>query len=124
VSSNGGTTITELDFAITGNYDFATNTPITSVTVGGITAPVVSAGTATSTALIPGLNIAVPAGNQGLDIPVTVNVAPVGTNGILSNRTAILSITYVKYTSGGQTLSFSPLGVVAPTMTWRLHPVL
>jgi hypothetical protein len=116
VSTNGGSTITELRFSVTGSFDVATDTPITSVTVGGQTQPVVNSGTA-ATVSFTGLNIAVPSGNQGLDVPVTVNFASVGTNGIVSNNSAILTMTYVKYSSGGQTNSFSnPSGAIAPTM--------
>jgi hypothetical protein len=115
VASNGGVTITELGFGI-GGSNAATETPITSVTVGGITTPVVTT-SGVNGATTTGLNIVVPSGYAGVDVPVTVNYASVGLNGITSNKTATTTLTYVKYTSGGQTYTLTGLTAASNTMT-------
>ena len=116
VSSNGASTITELHFGVTGT-NVPTDTPITAVHVGGQTGQVLNSGSSPETVTVTGLNIAVPNSSAGLNVPVTVDFAPVSsTNGIASGKTAILTLNYVKYTSGGQTASFTP-SVASPTMT-------
>lgn len=115
VSSNGASTITELRFTVTGS-NTPTDTPITKVYVGGQSGTVLNSGSA-ATVSVTGLNIVVPNSTAGLNVPVTVDFAPVSsTGGITSGQTAILTLTYVKYTSGGTTTSFTP-SVASPTMT-------
>jgi hypothetical protein len=97
VASSGGATIQELDFMVATSA-LATTIPITSVTVGGVTAPVVGA-----TSTVTGLSISVPTTFGGIDVPVTVNYATVGNNGIPSNQIFTLDLTNVKYLSGSNT---------------------
>ena len=90
--TQGGANITELGFTVT-------NSAITKVMVGGVTASVVS-----GKALATGLNLAVPVGNSGLDVPVTVNYAPTGIGGI-SDATSLLTLAHIKYTAGNTTIT-------------------
>jgi len=89
-STNGGVTVTELAFSGLG-------TAVSSVTVGGNTASVVS-----GTALVTGLNLIVPASYGGLDVPVTANFAPVGLNGV-ADQAVTMSLSHIKYLAGGNT---------------------
>ncbi len=96
-SSFGGANITELGFTVT-------NSAITSVKVGGNTSPVVS-----GKVLITGLSLAVPVGNSGLDVPVTVNYASTGTNGV-ADATSLLTLAHIKYIAGGSTVTNGTAG--------------
>lgn len=116
VSSNGVSNITELRFSVTGT-NVPTDTPITKVYVGGQSGTVLNSGVSPATVSVTGLSIAVPNSTAGINIPVTVDFAPVSsTGGVASGKTAILTLTYVKYTSGGTTTTFVP-SVASPTMT-------
>jgi len=97
-SSVGASTITDLGF----NLNPANSQDITSITVGGVT-QTVTVGSATTT--ISGLNIQVPTGNVGTDVPVTVAYNTMGTSsgGILSGQAVDLSLVYAKYISGNAT---------------------
>ena len=97
-SSNGPATINELKF----NVDSASTT-VTQVAVGGVSAPVVS-----GVADLTGLNIAVPNDYAGTNQAVSVSYISVGPNGIPSGITSDIRLTYVKYVSGGTTLTLSP----------------
>jgi hypothetical protein len=108
VSTNGTSNITEMYFAASGTG----SQNITSVSVGGKTAPMVS-GVATLT----GLNIAVPVQNAGYNVPVTVTFNTVGTNGVATNNTTGLRMTGFKYVSGNQTTSTTTLTVDTNLMT-------
>jgi hypothetical protein len=103
-STGGASTITELKFTVAGA------TAGSSVTVNGVTAPFVS-----GIAYLTGLNLVVPLGGSGLNQEVFVSYPEVGTSGLTSGTTSAVSLTYVKYTSGGTTATFSP-SVAAPTM--------
>lgn len=118
VSTNGGVTIQDLRFDIA-TASGATSVPVTSVTVKGsvaggvdVTAPVI--GTST---LVSGVNIVVPTGFGGVNIPVTVNYATVGIGGIVSNQTAQAKLVYAKYISGGTTTNLNVTSVNSNTMT-------
>jgi len=104
VSSNGAATITELKFGVTG-----TNT-VTNICVGSVCAQPVG-----TTADLTGLSLAVANGGGGLTQNVQVSYSSVGTGGITPNTPSTVSLTYVKYTSGGKTAAISPT-VVAPTV--------
>ncbi|GAC1413662.1 MAG: hypothetical protein NVSMB66_6030 [Candidatus Doudnabacteria bacterium] len=106
IASNGNANITELKFAVTG-----TGNPVTQVCVSGQCAPVVS-----GTAYITGLNIAVPNNNAGVNVNVTPTFAAVGTNGVASNTTVQLTLSYVKSTIGGVTTITTP-AVASNVMT-------
>jgi hypothetical protein len=103
-STGGASTITELKFTV------ASATTGSSVSVNGVTAPFVS-----GVAYLTGLNLAVPFGGSGLNQDVFVSYPEVGISGIASTTASALSLTYVKYTSGGTTATFTP-NVPAPTM--------
>jgi hypothetical protein len=105
--TTGGVNISELGFDASG-------TAISSVTVGGNTATVVN-----GKALVTGLNLVVPAGYGGLDVPVTVNFTPVGLNGVADQKTQI-ALAHVKYLAGGQTTSIGDLGGDTPFTTSQL----
>jgi hypothetical protein len=104
VSANASSTITELTFTVT------TGTA-TYVKVGSVSAPVVA-----GTAYLTGLNIAVPNGGSGANVNAYVTYAEVGTNGIASNTSSVLTLTTIKSTSGNTTTT-STVSVAAPTMT-------
>ena len=101
---------------------------IESITVGGVTSPVIGSGS-TATTTISGLNIATDA--NGKDVPVTVKFAGFqgSTNGgslSASNVQSIVTLGYVEGTSGSgsvitsiATASSSPMWLVAskPTLT-------
>jgi hypothetical protein len=106
-STGGPSTITELTFTLGG-----TAGAVASVTVNGLTAPVVG-----TTAYITGLSIQVPNGGSGVNQNVFVTYAPVGTSGVASGSTSTLTLTTIKYQSGGTTATITGLSVSAPTMT-------
>lgn len=106
VSTGGGSTITELKFTITGGV-----TPVTSVKVGNVTAPVVA-----GVAWLQGLNLAVPNGGSGLSIDAMYSYSDVGTSGEVPGVTATGTLTYVKYSSGGSSTVLTP-SVASNTMT-------
>jgi len=112
VATNGVATISELKFTVGGSAMTSTTTPITTVTVGGKSAPVVS-----GVAYLTGLNISVPNSPAGANVNVQASFGSVGTNGIPSNQTATTSLTYMKYTIGGVTTSTSTIAVVGNTYT-------
>jgi hypothetical protein len=70
-ATNGSATIQELTFDV--NAASTATDRITSITVGGVTKNV----TAAAANVVTGLNIAVAEGNQGTDVPVTVNYGTV-----------------------------------------------
>jgi hypothetical protein len=94
-----------LKFSVTGTGS------VTQVCVAGSCAPVVS-----GVAYITGLNIAVPNNNAGVNVNVIPTFAPVGVNGVTSNTTSLLTLTFVKSTIGGLTTTTTP-SVAANTMT-------
>lgn len=112
-------TVTEMTFTTAPSVDH-----ITAIKVGGVTKQVV-AGSNTVT----GLNLIVPAGSSGLDIPVELTFGTVNTNGGLASQTTaatLATLTSIKYTSGntsttltGLTLASNGMQLVAskPTVT-------
>jgi hypothetical protein len=119
VASSGGATIQEMDFTVATSTG-GTAIPVTGVTVGGINGSMVGA-----TTTVTGLSIAVPATYGGVDVPVTMNLANVGLNGIKSNQQFVLKLVAIKYLSGSVTswaypnLNSNPFDLVgsAPTVT-------
>ncbi len=111
VSSVGNSTITEMDFQTDAN------STISSVTVGSQTAAVVG-----RLAVVTGLNINVPSGYAGVNIPVSVTYSKVGQNGLTGETTGFnstLSLTLVKSQSGTGSivsLSTTPLPLAANPM--------
>jgi len=106
-SSVGNSTITEMDFT-------TTNSTISSVTVGGVTAPVVS-----GTAIVTGLAINVPSGFAGANIPVSVTYNTVGQNGLSTDGlSSTLTLTLVKSQNGNNAIAtLSPLSISSNAMT-------
>ncbi|MBI5077761.1 MAG: peptidoglycan-binding protein [Candidatus Yonathbacteria bacterium] len=96
VATNGVATISELKYLVTGT----STSPITQVCVGGVCAPVVN-----NVAYLTGLALSVPNSSAGLNVTASATFAPVGVNGVTSNTTAVLNLTYMKYTIGGTTTS-------------------
>lgn len=94
-STAGGVNISELGFSIASST--TVSTAVSSITVNGQTATVVG-----GKALVSGLNLTVPASYGGVDVPVTVNLAPVGLNGV-QDQPVVISLAHVKYLSGGTT---------------------
>jgi hypothetical protein len=92
-ADNGTATIQELTF----NVNAASNAVdrVTSITVGGVTKNV----TAATGNVITGLNIAVPEGNSGVDVPVTVNYGTVRqpNGGVSADTTTTTGITLVGF---------------------------
>lgn len=111
VAAGGAANVTELDFSVS-----SASTSIVSIGVGGTNSTVAYTGS-TGTADISGLSIAIPGNNYaGTDIPVTVGFAPVGPSGSASPTTSTLTLTGMKYTSGGTTITTSTLNVPANTV--------
>jgi hypothetical protein len=106
-STGGSSTVSKIKFTITGT---ATN-PVTSITIGNVTAPVVG-----GVAWLQGLNLMVPNGGSGLTVNAMITYSTVGTGGVIPNTTSIATLDYVKYSSGGTTSVLTP-SVAAPTIT-------
>lgn len=109
-AANGSATISELKFIVT----TSTGISVSSVTVNGVSAPVVS-----SIAYLTGLNIAVPNGGSGVNVDVFMSYGPVGIDGSISGATSQIALEYIKYTSGGTTTTLCPitLGTCGVEMT-------
>jgi peptidoglycan hydrolase-like protein with peptidoglycan-binding domain len=93
-ATSGAATISELKFRVT----TSTGASVSQVKVGNVTAPVVS-----GVAYLTGLNIAVPNGGAGINVPVTFSYGPTGTNGNTSGAESFVELTYIKNTIGGTT---------------------
>ena len=100
LATSTAVTIDELGFNFGGTAAAAGKTPVTSVTVNGIT-KTVSSNTATTT--LTGLNLTIPAGYAGLDVPVAATYGTVGLNAMDAGYTATSSLIYVKYKVGNTT---------------------
>ena len=101
VESNGTASVQELRFKVAFS---GSNDPVTSVTVNGVTAPVVYDGTE----YIADLNlgsaaILIPNNGSGANINAYLSYAPVGTSGVTSGTTAVLTLASVRYTTGNST---------------------
>ena len=109
VSTYGTSNISELYFSASG-----TAANITGVTVAGVSVPMVS-----GSATITGLNIPISVVSGGVQVPVAVTYANVGTTtgGVVSNNTVGLNLTGYKYTSGNNTVSTTTLAVASNAMT-------
>lgn len=109
-SQYGSATINDMTFTVTGSG-------VQSIVVNGITANVIG-----STAIAYGLNINVPAGSAGVNIPVTVNYTPAyagttgSSNGVQSGVTATVSWTGAKITDASG-------AVTTPTLTLAANPM-
>lgn len=95
ISNNNAAIIEEIYFNATGSSVVAGDAAITSVTVGGATFPVVG-GLVTAT----GLNITVPTGYAGYNLPVTATFNTVGIGGVTTGKTIGLTMNGFKYKTG------------------------
>jgi hypothetical protein len=109
ISTSGASTINELRFTV------SASTTVASVCVGSVCATPIS-GTATLT----GLNLSVPV-SGGLNQEVTVTYPTVGTNGLTPGTNSQVSLSYVKYISGGQTKTMS--SATGSSTNTQLSPV-
>ena len=101
----GGAIIRELAFNV------PTNT-ISSITVNGTTASVVG-----SMAVLYGLNIVVPAGSGGVNIPIEVTFVCIGGTGCIAPTAyAKISIAYFTYLSGNNTVVVSGIQATSREM--------
>jgi hypothetical protein len=99
VTASGPVTIQQLTFSVSG-------IGITAVIAGGVTFPVVN-GVATAS----GLNMPVPQGYAGLAIPVSVNYAQVGVNGVPSGNTNYITLSSIKYINSSGVIQTLPTAV-------------
>ena len=109
-SSTAPVTITQMTFTVAPSIDH-----LTSMTIGGLTKTV----TATSGFIFDGLNLAVPAGAAGLDIPVGFTFGNVDTNGGVSSSTTadvLATLTAIRYTSGNTTTDLGSLSLASNGM--------
>jgi hypothetical protein len=119
VATNGAANVTEMDFSVS-----SASTSIVTVGVGGVNSTVTYSGT-TGTVAVSGLNIAIPGNNlAGTNIPVTVNYAPIGPSGSASPTTSTLTLTAIKYTSGGTTVTTSTSIAANPVMLVASAPTI
>jgi hypothetical protein len=112
IANNAPVVIEEMGFSVGGTSVVAGDAPVVEITVAGKTEQV-SGGYATTT----GLNITVPTGYAGLDVPVAVKFANVGIGGVASGNTVTTTLTYVKYRAGSTTYTTSTLAVSGYAMT-------
>ena len=122
VATNGAATIDELTFKITTSGSSAA--PIGTVTVNGIssapTYTTINACTSDGTHMcvdLNGLNIVVPVGSAGIDVPVTVTFNNVGTGNQVSGRTAVLTLYDVYSHFGSTNVHTSNVNPYSKTMT-------
>lgn len=113
VATNGTATINELYFDVTSSVD-----AISQITVDGVTAPVIG-GKVTMT----GLNTAIAAGLQGVNVEVKAaynNVTSEGQGGVATGNTVTLALRGMKYTVNGTqaTLAYGSFNV--PTNSMKL----
>ena len=107
VSTNGAATLNDLTFTVAGSG-------VESLTIGSVTAPSVG-----GTVNFYGINLSVPAGSSGLNIPVAVKYSAVtaaNQGGVASDSVSTTTLTSVKYTAGGTQTTISP-SVAANPMT-------
>jgi len=116
VASGGSATIQEMDFSVVGS----SSTPITAVTVGNSVVAVNSS----NAVAVYGLNISVPVNGSGTNIPVSVNYAPVGVNGIPTGQQFTLNLTKVKCVDSNGIAYVFPLNVPSNQMTLGSQSVI
>lgn len=110
-STNGSSVLNDLTFTIAGSV---AGPGVESLTIGSVTAPVVG-----STANFYGINLSVPSGTAGLNIPVAIKYSAVtaaNQGGVASAATSSITLSSMKYTAGGTQTTVTP-SVAANTMT-------
>lgn len=108
-ATNGAATVNDLTFSVT-------NGAVQSLSINGVTANVVG-----STATFYGINLAVPQGSTGINIPVVVTYVPAYTTGstpqgVTSGTTATVTLTGMKTTASG-VVATPTVSVAANAMT-------
>jgi len=98
VSTSGSSTITELQFTVSGADASPSNT-VTNVCVDATHCASPVSGTADLT----GLNLLVPNGGGGLTQTVQLSYSSVGTSGLTQPTNTVVSLAYAKYSTGGAT---------------------
>lgn len=112
VASGSPVVVDELGFTFGGSSVVNNDEPVTSITVNNLTFPVISHAVTTTN-----LNLTVPANYGGLDLPVAVHFSDVGQYAAASNKTATMTLTYVKYHVGGTFTSTTTLNVASNAVT-------
>jgi len=102
ISTSGAATISELKFTVSGSDADPSNT-VTNICVGSVCASPVA-----GIADLTGLSLIVPNGGSGLTQSAQISYSGVGTGGIIPGMGSTVSLTYVKYSSGGTTTTISP----------------
>ncbi len=106
IATYSSATIEELYFSATGtSVDVTGDNAITSITAGGVTSPIVSGAVS-----ITGLNINIPTGYAGYNLPVTVAFNTVGIGGVTSDKTIGLVLNGFKYKSGNTEYTVGAVG--------------
>jgi hypothetical protein len=108
-ATNGAATVNDLTFSVT-------NGAVQSLSINGVTANVVG-----STATFYGINLAIPQGSTGINIPVVVTYVPAYTTGstpqgVTSGTTATVTLTGMKTTASG-VVATPTVSVAANAMT-------
>ena len=99
VATNGAATINELVVNVTKPSAATSSDSVSTITIGSVTAPVIS-----GVATLSGLNIVVPAGNQGLNVEVKAaynTVTSAGQGGINTNNDVLLTLSNMKFSVNG-----------------------
>jgi Putative peptidoglycan binding domain len=109
-STNGKSTINDLTFSVTG-------AGVESVNVNGVTASPIG-----GTVLFSALNLAVPNGSAGVNIPVVVKYTPSyvgasGQPGVISGTTGTVTLTGMKTTTDSGTVTTTTPSVATNAMT-------
>ncbi len=106
-ANSGSATIKSLKFAQTGSG-------VTAVSVGGISAPMVS-----GVAYLTGLSIPVPQGGAGVAVDAKMSYSQVGSTGVATTNTgditSLMKLSYVEYSMGGTTSTLCASGCTAST---------
>ena len=102
VATGGAATITDLKFRTTSNA-------ITSICTQSNGQPI-CASPVSGIALMNGLNLAIPNGDGGLNQTFQISYAPVGIGGLTPGTTSNLSLSYIKYSSGGTAVAMCDAG--------------
>ena len=108
-ATNGAATVNDLTFSVT-------NGAVQSLSINGVTANVVG-----STATFFGINLAIPQGSTGINIPVVVTYVPAYTTGstpqgVLSGTIGTVTLTGMKTTASG-VVATPTVSVAANAMT-------
>jgi len=115
-STNGISTINDLGFTVTGSG-------VQSATIKNSNGVDVEVAPVAGVITFTGLNINVPAGTNGINVPVTVKYSPSYPNagnptaGVLSGTTALVTLTSMKATPDGQSAAVTAPSVAMNTMT-------